>query len=135
MAEMISIKKPEKYAAGSFSTFSKPGFVKLISRTKKKNVIILWVLLASNKGGFNIIPGKANLMGLFGIPEGLASEISRKEFIQELKDIGFINENNEFNENGWDNEEKVKEEEKNETEGKEEDSLEAIRNQISALGF
>ena len=101
MAETIKIVKKEKQEPGKFMLMSKPGFQRLISKTSKKNVIILYVLLAGNKNDFIVNLRPASLVGLVNIPENLAKELTRSSTIQELRDLGYINDKGEFNEDGW----------------------------------
>ena len=108
MANIITVRKPKEYD-GSFISIDKKAYAKFVSKTQKKNVIVLYTFLAGNKDGFSVTVTKDRCIGLFGASEGLTESIVRKENVDELRKLGYINENDEFNEYGWDNVEKKEE--------------------------
>lgn len=108
MAELIKVVKPKKYNE-AFISIDKNAFIELCSKTSKKNVIILYILLAGNSDGWGIWMTENNVMKLWGVDKNLANALTRsdnKGALKDLKDLNYINEKGEFNEYGWGEDEK-----------------------------
>ena len=100
MGNIITVIKPKEYRE-NFIQFSRNAFAELVNKTKSKTVVALWVFLAGNANGFSVTVTPKCIEGLWGLDRGVAENISRS--LKELRELGYINENNEFYEYGWKN--------------------------------